>query len=113
MRLIRRMVRDNRTRGYNSSMTLKSWKSVREGEEKYVFPFQDEADVVFNTSLVYEIGLLKTYVEPLLFAVDNNDPNYYEAIRLLNILRLFLPIPSDNIPKDSILREFIGGSTFE
>ena len=113
MRLMRRMVRDNRTRGYNSSMTLKSWKTVREGEEKYVFPFQDEADVVFNTSLVYEVGLLKTYVEPLLFAVDNNDPNYYEAIRLLNILRLFLPIPSDNIPKDSILREFIGGSTFE
>lgn len=113
MRLMRRMVRDNRTRGYNSSMTLKSWKTVREGEEKYVFPFQDEADIVFNTSLVYEVGLLKTYVEPLLFAVDNNDPNYYEAIRLLNILRLFLPIPSDNIPKDSILREFIGGSTFE
>lgn len=113
MRLMRRMVRDNRTRGYNSSMTLNSWKTVREGEEKYVFPFQDEADVVFNTSLVYEIGLLKTYIEPLLFAVDNNDPNYYEALRLLNILRIFLPIPSDNIPKDSILREFIGGSTFE
>ena len=113
VRLIRRMVRDNRTRGYTSAMTLKSWKTVREGEEKYVFPFQDEADVVFNTSLVYEIGLLKTYVEPLLFAVDNNDPNYSEALRLLNILRIFLTIPGDNVPKDSILREFIGGSTFE
>lgn len=113
MRLMRRMVRDNRTRGYTSSMTLKSWRTVREGEEKYVFSFQDEADVVFNTSLVYEIGLLKTYVEPLLFAVNSDDQNYYEAIRLLNILRLFLPIPSDSVPKDSLLREFIGGSAFE
>lgn len=113
IRLIRRIVRDNRTRGYTSSMTLNSWETVRAGEENYIFPFQDDADVVFNTSLVYELGLLRTYVEPLLFAVDSEDKNYHEAIRLLNILRLFLPIPSDAVPNDSIIREFIGGSTFE
>ena len=113
IRLLRRIVRDNRTRGYTSSMTLNSWETVREGEENNIFPFQDDADVVFNTSLAYELGLLRTYVEPLLFAVDNEDKNYSEAIRLLNILRMFLPIPSDAVPNDSIIREFIGGSTFE
>jgi len=111
-RLLRRMIRDNRTRGYNVSNTLKLWKDVRDGEEKYVFPYQDEADYVFNTSLIYEFCLLKTYVMPLLYQVKPDDPNYSEAVRLMKVLNVFLPIPSEAIPADSILREFIGGSCF-
>ncbi len=111
-RLLRRMIRDNRTRGYNVSETLKLWKDVREGEEKYIFPYQDEADYVFNTSLIYEFGILKTYVLPLLYSVKRDDPNYSEALRLMKVLNVFLPIPSEAIPADSILREFIGGSCF-
>ena len=89
------------------------WKNIREGEEKFIFPFQDDADIVVNTALVYELGVLKTYAEPLLFSVEEDDPVYPEAIRLINFLRNFLPIPSDEVPKDSILREFIGGSGFK
>ena len=111
-RLLRRMIRDNRTRGYNVSQTLDLWDDVREGEEKYVFPYQDEADFVFNTSLIYEFCVLKTYVLPLLYSVKSNDPNYDEALRLMKVLNMFLPIPSEAIPDDSILREFIGGSCF-
>jgi len=111
-RLLRRMIRDNRTRGYNVSQTLDLWDDVREGEEKYVFPYQDEADFVFNTSLIYEFCVLKTYVLPLLYSVSNDDPNYDEALRLMKVLNMFLPIPSEAIPADSILREFIGGSCF-
>ena len=111
-RLLRRMIRDNRTRGYNVEATLKSWASVRRGEEKYIFPYQDEADATFNTALIYELGVLKTYVEPLLYSVDQSSEYYEEAKRLINFLRLFLPIPSESIPQDSILREFIGGSCF-
>ena len=111
-RLLRRIIRDNRTRGYNVDDTLKLWPKVREGEEKYIFPFQYNPDVTFNTALVYEIGVLKTYVEPLLYSVDNDSEYYEEAKRLLNFLRNFLPIPTDAIPQDSILREFIGGSCF-
>ena len=111
-RLLRRMIRDNRTRGYTVSDTLKLWKDVREGEEKYIFPYQDEADYVFNTSLIYEFCLLKTYVMPLLYSVKRDDPNYSEALRLMRVLNVFLPIPSEAIPADSILREFIGGSCF-
>ena len=111
-RRLRRIVRDNMTRGRLASDTLNMWNNIRIGEEKYIFPFQDEADVVVNTALVYEIGVLKTYVEPLLFSVEENDPTYPEAIRLINLLRNFLSIPSDCVPKDSILREFIGGSSF-
>lgn len=111
-RLLRRMIRDNRTRGYNVEATLRSWPSVRRGEEKYIFPYQDDADVVYNTALIYEIGVLKTYVEPLLYSVDVNSEYYEEAKRLINFLHLFLPIPAESIPQDSILREFIGGSCF-
>ena len=111
-RLLRRMVRDNRTRGYNVSNTLDLWDDVREGEEIYVFPYQDEADVVINTSLIYEFCVLKTYVLPLLYSVKSDDPNYDEALRLMKVLNMFLPIPSEAIPDDSILREFIGGSCF-
>ena len=112
IRKLRRMVRDNNFRGYSASDTLNSWKSIKQGEEKYVFPFQDEADVVINSSLLYEIGILKLYAEPLLFSVKENENCYPEAIRLINFLRNFLAIPSENVPKDSVLREFIGGSCY-
>lgn len=113
VRLLRRMVRDNRTRGHSPAKTLASWQDVRRGEEKYVFPYQDDADVIFNTFLVYELGVLKTFVEPLLYSVDPADPEYHTAIRLLEILKLVLPIPSTDVPKLSILREFIGEGYFE
>ena len=113
VRILRRIIRDNRTRGYSVSASLESWQRVRRGEEANVFPFQDEADAIFNTSLFYELGVLKTYVEPLLFKVEEDDKNYKEAVRLLNLLKNILPIPSDFIPKDSILREFVGNSYFE
>ena len=106
------MIRDYRTRGYSVSQTLDLWDDVRAGEEKYIFPFQDEADVVFNTSLVYEFCILKTYVLQLLFSVKMDDPNYDEAVRLMKVLDLFLPMPSEYIPADSILREFIGNVYF-
>ena len=112
-RLLRRIIRDNRTRGYSASDTLSSWGKVREGEEKYVFPFQDEADVIFNTSLIYELGVLKTYAEPLLYSVEESDPMYKEAVRLLNLLKNILPISNDYIPVDSIVREFVGGGYFK
>ncbi len=112
-RLLRRIVRDNRTRGYNVENTLKAWKKVRNGEEKHIFPNQDAADAVFNTALLYEIGVLKTYVEPLLYSVPMDSPHYNDARRLINMLKTFLPIPSDAVPDDSLLREFIGGSCFK
>ncbi|MBO6195809.1 MAG: nucleoside kinase [Bacilli bacterium] len=112
VRLLRRIVRDNRTRGYNAKAVLDAWASVREGEEKNVFPYQDEADVIFNTTLLYELGVLKTYAEPLLYVVDEKDDCYKDAVRLLNLLKNILPIPSDCIPKDSIIREFIGDGYF-
>lgn len=111
-RKLRRIVRDNKYRGKDASSTLHMWKGIREGEEKYVFPYQDDADYVINSALVYEIGVLKVYAEPLLFNVDENDENYPEAIRLINLLRNFLPIPNDSVPNDSVIREFIGGSSF-
>ena len=111
-RLLRRMVRDNRTRGYSVEQTLHNWSKVREGEEKYIFPFQDDANYTFNTALIYEMGGLKTYAEPLLYSVEPTSPYYPEAKRLLNYLKVFLPIPSEDIPDTSLLREFIGGSCF-
>ena len=111
-RLLRRIVRDNRTRNYPVEHTLKQWASVREGEEKYIFPYQDESDVTINSAAIYEIGVLKTYVEPLLYSVSNDSPYYEEARRLINFLRIFLPIPADSIPEDAVIREFIGGSYF-
>lgn len=112
-RLLRRIVRDNRTRGHSVVDTLELWPSVRAGEEKYIFPYQDEADCVFNSALIYELGVLKTYVEPLLYSVDTSSKYYHEAKRLINMLKMFLPIPSEDIPNDSLLREFIGGSCFK
>lgn len=111
-RLLRRIIRDNRVRGYDVNSTLDLWDNVREGEEKYVFPYQDEADFVFDTSLIYEFCVLKTYVLPLLYSVKSDSHNYEEARRLIKVLNAFLPVPSEAIPADSILREFIGGSCF-
>lgn len=111
-RLLRRIIRDNRTRNYSVEHTLNQWASVRNGEEKYIFPYQDESDATINSAAIYEIGVLKTYVEPLLYSVEPDSPCYEEAKRLINFLRLFLPIPSDCIPQDAVIREFIGGSYF-
>jgi len=113
IRLLRRMVRDNRTRGYSPSQTLTSWSEVRDGEERYVFPYQDSADVVFNTFLAYELAVLKVYAEPLLYRVKEDDPEYLTAIRLIKLLDLILPLPSEEVPSLSILREFIGNGYFE
>lgn len=112
-RKLRRIVRDNRSRGYSATETLKMWNKIQEGENKYVFPYQDEADVIINSALVYELGILKTYAEPLLFSVDETEEVYPEALRLINFLRNFLPIPSEEVPNDSVLREFIGNSCFQ
>lgn len=111
-RLLRRIIRDNKHRGNSVEATLEKWPNVRKGEEKNIFPYQDQADVIFNSALIYEFGVLKTYVEPLLYSVDIDSPYYEEAKRLINVLKMFLPIPSEDIPKDSILREFIGGGCF-
>lgn len=112
-RLMRRMVRDYYTRGASVERTLSMWSSVRRGEEKYIFPFQESADAMFNSAHVYEIAALKSYVEPLLFAVGEDDPGYQEAKRLLKFLQYFLAIDTADIPQNSIIREFIGGSVFK
>ena len=113
LRLLRRMVRDYKHRGYSAEETLRKWAGMREREQKYVYPYQREADYIINTSLAYEIGVLRTYAVPLLFSVEKNSPYYEEAIRILNFLKGFLSIPSEAIPNVSVLREFIGGSYFE
>ena len=113
IRLLRRIIRDNRTRGYSAEHTISIWRRVRDGEEKYLFPYQNDVDFVYNTSLIYEIGVLKLYAEPLLFGIDNTSPYYEEVIRLLNFLDMFVGLPTDEIPNDSLLREFIGSSYFE
>jgi uridine kinase len=111
-RLIRRIVRDNQFRGTNPLSTIKRWPSVRRGEEKNIFPFQEDADVMFNSALIYELGVLKSFAEPLLLNIDASNPEYSEAKRLLGFLSYFLPIESNEIPFNSIIREFIGGSCF-
>lgn len=112
-RLIRRIVRDNETRGSDAASTLKRWASVRAGEEKYIFPYQENADVMYNSSLFYELPVLRSYVEPLLYKVPNTIPEYGEARRLLKLLDNFLNISSQEVPPTSVLREFIGGSSFK
>ncbi len=108
MRLLRRIIRDNRTRGKAVDETIKEWQIVRSGEEKYIFPYIHQADVIINTALSYELGVLKIYAEPLLYSVNINSPYYEEARRLLNSLNGFYPISSEYVKDDSILREFIG-----
>ncbi|MDO4966219.1 MAG: nucleoside kinase [Lachnospiraceae bacterium] len=112
VRLIRRMVRDNRTRGTKASGTLAMWESVRRGEEKYIFPFQELADAHFNSALLYELAILKQFAEPLLFGIEESDPTYHEAHRLLKFLDYFLGVTSEDLPNNSLLREFVGGSVF-
>ncbi len=109
LRLLRRIVRDNRTRGYNVVETIDSWQKVRDGEEKYIFPFIHQADTIINTALAYEVGVLKVYVEPLLYSVRMDSAYYEEARRLINFLKQFYTIPGEYVNDDSILREFIGG----
>ncbi len=111
-RLIRRIVRDARTRGNTAQMTISMWESVRRGEEHNIFPYQEEADVMFNSALIYELSVIKPYVEPLLFAIPKDAKEYQEAKRLLKFLDYFLGVGSENIPNNSILREFVGGSCF-
>jgi len=111
-RLIRRMVRDARTRGITAKGTISMWDSVRRGEEKNIFPYQEEADVMFNSALIYELAVLKQYAEPILFGIRRDEPEYEEAKRLLKFLDYFIGISTENIPVNSILKEFIGGSYF-
>ena len=112
-RLLRRIERDARTRGHSAQATIKMWPSVRRGEEENIFPFQDSADTIFNSALIYETALLKAYVQPLLFGVPRDSEEYIEAKRLLKFLNYFLPIPADDVPKTSLLREFIGGGCYQ
>lgn len=111
-RLLRRMVRDARTRGASAQRTIQMWRSVRRGEEENIFPFQEEADAMFNSALIYELAMLKTFAEPLLFQIPREAPEYYEAKRLLKFLDYFLSVPSESLPNNSICREFVGGSCF-
>lgn len=113
LRLLRRMVRDYRHRGYSADQTLTNWMGMRSSEKNYVYPYQREADIIINTALSYEIGVLRTYAEPLLYSVSRESDNYEEAIRILKFLRGFLNIPSEYVPTKSVLREFIGNSYFE
>ena len=112
LRLLRRIVRDNRTRARDVGKTIEEWNNVRSGEKKYIYPFINNIDYILNTSLVYEIGVLKVFVEPLLYSVKSDSPSYNEARRLIGNLKIFFPIPSDYVNEDSILREFIGKSAF-
>ncbi len=111
-RLLRRMVRDARTRGSDARRTIQMWASVRRGEEENIFPFQEDADVMFNSALIYELAVLKQFAEPLLFQIPKDAPEYYEAKRLLKFLSYFLNVTSESLPNNSICREFVGGSCF-
>ncbi|MCL2254625.1 MAG: nucleoside kinase [Lachnospiraceae bacterium] len=111
-RLLRRLVRDMRTRGSDAARTIGMWESVRRGEEAYIFPYQEDADAMFNSALIYELAVLKQYAEPLLFQITEDQPEYYEAKRLLKFLEYFIGVSSEGVPNNSICREFIGGSIF-
>jgi uridine kinase len=113
VRLLRRIVRDARTRGYTAADTIGRWESVHRGERDFIFPYQEHADVMFNSALVYELSVLKPFAEPLLLQIEPGKPGYTEAKRLLAFLQWFEPIPTDPIPDNSILREFVGGSNLE
>lgn len=112
-RLLRRMIRDAKYRGYSASKTIQRWPSVRRGEEKHIFPFQENADIMFNSALVYELAVLKRYANTLLKSVKENEPEYAEAVRLLIFISYFYSIPEAEIPPTSVLREFLGGSSFD
>ena len=112
-RLIRRIVRDHQFRGYSAQNTIRTWNKVNEGEKKNIFPFQEEANFIFNTSLIYEIGALKPVVVPLLEEITNKESEYAEAQRLLKFLKYFEEIPKEYIPNNSLLKEFLGGGDFK
>ena len=112
-RLVRRIVRDNQFRGYSAKQTISTWPNVNKGEEKNIFPFQEEADSIFNTSLIYELGALKDKAMPLLQGIKNSEPEYAEAQRLIEILKYFQPIPEKIVPSNSLIKEFLGGGDFK
>lgn len=112
-RLVRRIIRDFRYRGYSATETINRWSSVRKGEDKHIFPYQENADVMFNTAVHYETGVLKRYIEPILYEVPPTEKAYREAVRLLKFFSYIVPIPDSEIPPTSILREFLGGSSFK
>ncbi len=111
-RLLRRLVRDARTRGATAKRTIQMWPSVRNGETENIFPFQESADAMFNSALIYELAVLKSYAEPLLYSIEKGEPEYFEAVRLLKFLSYFLGVGTEELPKNSIVREFVGGSCF-
>lgn len=112
-RLLRRLVRDARTRGATAKRTVQMWPSVRKGETENIFPFQESADAMFNSALIYELAVLKPYAEPLLYNIEKGEPEYFEAVRLLKFLSYFLGVGTEELPKNSIVREFVGGSCFK
>ena len=112
-RLLRRIVRDYRFRGYSAEQTILRWPSVRRGEDKWIFPYQEHADAMFNSAMIYELASLRPYAEPILAEVKENSPAYAEAYRLRRFLRYFTPIPTEQLPGTSLLREFLGGGSFK
>ena len=112
-RLLRRIIRDYKYRNYSAEDTILRWESVRAGEDKWIFPYQENADAMFNSALLFELAVLKDYVEPILRKVPNSNPAYSEAHRLLRFLAYFVSVPANEIPPTSLLREFLGGSSFE
>ena len=112
-RLLRRISRDSKYRGYDALTTIQRWPSVRRGEEKHIFPFQENADIMFNSALIYELAVIKKHASPLLKQVKENTPEYSEAVRLLIFMSYFETIPEEEIPPTSVLREFLGGSSFD
>jgi uridine kinase len=111
-RLLRRIIRDYKYRGYSAKETIARWPSVRAGEEKWIFPYQENADVMFNSALLFELAVIKDYAEPILRQVPNNRPEYSEAYRLRKFLEYFVPLQDKELPPTSLLREFLGGSSF-
>ena len=111
-RLLRRIIRDHKYRGVSAQQTIARWQSVRRGEDKWIFPYQENADATFNSSLLFELAVMKNYAEPLLRSVPHSTPEYAEAFRLRALLSYFLPLSERDIPSTSLLREFLGGSSF-
>jgi len=111
-RFIRRIVRDHKYRGHNAETTIEWWPKVRKGEEKNIFPYQENADVIFNSALIYELAVLKKHLVPLLDRIDKSSPAYYEAVRLKDLVEPMLPMAELTVPPISALREFIGGNSY-
>ena len=111
-RLLRRIIRDYNYRGYSAEETIKRWPSVRAGEEKWIFPYQENADAMFNSALLFELSVLKSHVDPILYQVPESSPAFSEACRLRRFMEYFIPVPDHDLPPTSLLREFLGGSSF-